>query len=134
MDITETYIKMRIAAIPDLGLGNLSTIDIHEQEIDGIDYLVDATGDFYIETEDGSRCQLERQDQLQEMMKVFEPDSLTLQYNFMEWCIPYFSAKGEDIYPWYVVSVTSIEQLWLAFVMKENHNKAWNGKEWITQD
>ncbi len=25
---------------------------------------------------------------------------------------------------------TSMEQLWLAFVMKEKFNKTWNGKEW----
>jgi len=24
-----------------------------------------------------------------------------------------------------------MEQLWLAFVMKEKHNKTWNGKDWI---
>ncbi len=24
----------------------------------------------------------------------------------------------------------SMEQLWLAFVMKENHNKVWDGEEW----
>ncbi len=26
--------------------------------------------------------------------------------------------------------LSSMEQLWLAFVMKENHGKTWNGKEW----
>jgi predicted Abi (CAAX) family protease len=26
---------------------------------------------------------------------------------------------------------TSMEQLWLAFVMKEQYNKVWNGKDWI---
>ena len=26
----------------------------------------------------------------------------------------------------------SMEQLWLAFVMKEKYNKIWNGEEWIT--
>ncbi len=26
---------------------------------------------------------------------------------------------------------TSIEQLWLAFVMKDNFNKTWNGEDWI---
>lgn len=27
----------------------------------------------------------------------------------------------------------SMEQLWLAFVMKELHNKAWNGTDWIKE-
>jgi len=26
---------------------------------------------------------------------------------------------------------TSMEQLWLAFVMKEKYNKAWSGEEWV---
>lgn len=28
---------------------------------------------------------------------------------------------------------TSMEQLWLAFVMKEKYNKVWNGKEWVRE-
>jgi len=27
----------------------------------------------------------------------------------------------------------SMEQLWLAFVMKEKYNKIWNGNEWVKQ-
>lgn len=33
--------------------------------------------------------------------------------------------SGEDKF-------TSMEQLWLAFVMKEKHNKVWNGEKWVT--
>ncbi len=76
---------------------------------------------------------LPRQDQLQEMVKVFESDTLTLQYNFMEWCVPYFSAKGKFIYQWYVIGKTSTEQLWLAFAQKELHNKTWDGEEWTVK-
>jgi len=30
----------------------------------------------------------------------------------------------------YVIQFKSMEQLWLAFVMKEKYNKVWNGEEW----
>jgi len=30
----------------------------------------------------------------------------------------------------YISAFTSMEQLWLAFVMKEKYNKIWNGEEW----
>ena len=30
--------------------------------------------------------------------------------------------------------IRTMEQLWLAFVMKEKYNKIWNGKEWIEND
>ena len=31
-----------------------------------------------------------------------------------------------------IESITwSMEQLWLAFVMKENYNKVWSGNDWI---
>ncbi len=30
-------------------------------------------------------------------------------------------------------SFTSMEQLWLAFVMKEKYNKVWDGEEWINE-
>ena len=31
----------------------------------------------------------------------------------------------------YWMQFTSMEQLWLAFVMKELHHKVWNGSEWV---
>lgn len=31
----------------------------------------------------------------------------------------------------YLGKFTSMNQLWLAFAMKENHNKTWNGNEWL---
>ena len=69
---------------------------------------------------------LPRQDQLQEMVGGFEA-------GFVDW----FHWRNA-IYPhmqnpfnkeW---RFTSMEQLWLAFVMKENHNKTWDGNKWVT--
>ena len=31
----------------------------------------------------------------------------------------------------YPSSFQTMEQLWLAFVMKKKHQKAWNGSEWV---
>ncbi len=60
---------------------------------------------------------LPRQDQLQEML---------------------WTVTATDIYHWLRKvtefqmrnSCQSMEQLWLAFVMKEKYNKTWDGKEW----
>ena len=34
----------------------------------------------------------------------------------------------------YTSQFTSMEQLWLAFVMKKKYNKIWNGEEWVVQE
>ena len=31
----------------------------------------------------------------------------------------------------HLTSKSSMEQLWLAFVMKSKYNKTWNGEDWI---
>jgi hypothetical protein len=62
---------------------------------------------------------LPRQDELQEMMGDFG----TCLSMIDRW--EQLSAVSCD-YP----NVTSMEQLWLAFVMHEKFNKVWNGKEW----
>ena len=57
---------------------------------------------------------LPRQDQLQEM--VNRPS--------LSWMLRDASNFEHD------VEFDSMEQLWLAFVMKEKYNKIWNGSEW----
>lgn len=124
MDTSETYIKMRLAAIPDLGMGEPP--EAVSKDIDTGDdiyifltdtIIIDVKGDWYYVGETNA-CQLERQDQLQEMLGF---------------------CGASDIYGW-LKRVTffqietpyqSFEQLWLAFVMKEKYNKTWNGEEWI---
>ena len=76
---------------------------------------------------------LPRQDQLQKMLlgsKHYSHNPVLLQdfYVFV-WrggCKENFSRKA-----WYDVSM---EQLWLAFYMKEKHSRKWDGKEWIKLD
>ena len=75
---------------------------------------------------------LPRQDQLQEMIK-FEPwegqtTSLhRLFFKFREF------VQNDDADTWWDFKgdFTSMEQLWLAFVMKEKYNKVWNNAQWI---
>lgn len=74
---------------------------------------------------DGDFCTsviwLPTQDKLQEMVKSTCP--LDLLNRFYRWCDATDIAGYDD----------SMEQLWLAFYMKEKHNKKWDGEKWIQQ-
>lgn len=60
---------------------------------------------------------LPRQDQLQEMLDCTLQETLDFVAN--------------NLYPLFgTEQFTSMEQLWLAFVMKEKYAKAWRDKEW----
>ncbi len=117
MDTSETYIKMRMAAIPDLGLGCKPRTPFH-YITDSVH--VDEKGDFYYSNVKDELNQLERQDQLQEMV-----DSPAI-----EWLLDkfwYWAREGHNISP----ILNTWEQLWLAFVMKEKYQRKWGGEEWI---
>ncbi len=64
------------------------------------------------------------QDQLQEMVIQPMQTIIDLVINITRF--------GATAYPKRCAwdSFSSMEQLWLAFVMKEKHNKTWNGEEW----
>lgn len=148
MDTSETYIKMRLAAVPELGHGALMqtgrTVSLHLMGRNPNIYM-DGKGDLYCEVEgEPYYCQVERQDQLQEMIlaqdlanhAVVRPYEHPLIDNllvaFMSFCNKQTwmgMADGTGNRP-------SMEQLWLAFVMKEKHNKVRNGSEWtkLNQD
>ena len=66
---------------------------------------------------------LPRQDDLQEMVKPLE------LYAFYHWVYRADQRDG-DYLPDCNKVYTSMEQLWLAFVMSEKYNKVWNGEEW----
>ena len=126
MDTSETYIKMRRKAIPELGMG--IPIECPCNCIVG-DIWVDAKGDWYYSTE-SEVFQLERQDQLQEMLEfpmgTFKDNFWTALSRLHE------AAFGPNAMDYLVYSPLSMEQLWLAFVMKECYSKTWNGEEWVT--
>jgi len=66
---------------------------------------------------------LPRQDQLQDMVYKTSDHPYTLIAQF-------FDFVHTDDMP----MKTSMEQLWLRYVMHEKFNKVWDGKEWATQN
>ena len=77
------------------------------------------------ETDDGYEWTciwLPRQDQLQEMLAApLMPIHLIHRLN--EW--------WQGLGYWLDKTEWSMEQLWLAFVMKEKYNKVWSGEVWV---
>ena len=86
IDSSETYIKMRIAAIPDLGMGTPCLQPFCA--VPDIRSFIDKVGNVYVWVEGESNwCQLERQDQLQEMvLKDYLFDLASFIYEFERWC------------------------------------------------
>lgn len=161
MDISETYIKMcekaeEIQALwkpstgdwftPKLNLDMGGSDDIFkpQQEVSvnthwmkgkgycngdiadwGEDYWCD--GCAQIETK--WLTWLPRQDQLQEMVKRGQEDFFP--YNLL-WRL-YRAISPDSKGNIYNSEFTSMEQLWLAFVMKERYQKIWTGQDWIKQ-
>ena len=63
---------------------------------------------------------LPRQDQLQEMvLPMFERNCRWM----LEECYKFIT-------PPYFPQLESMEQIWLAFIMKEKNGKIWNGEDW----
>ena len=69
---------------------------------------------------------LPRQDQLQKIIFINEIEELCIDFN--NWCGWFTQRKRE-----YAKLFTSMEQLWLAYVMFVKSNKIWNSEkeEWI---
>lgn len=78
---------------------------------------------------------LPRQDQIQDMMEWKN------EYHFWEWEADTFDGDkagsyhgqildNEDLV--YGVSMSSLEQLWLAFYMYEKYGKIWDGDKWVS--
>ena len=70
---------------------------------------------------------LPRQDQLQEMVGDWEKQIEILD----DWLGNAYDPPSFKGNYWCINNLTSMEQLRLAFVMKEKYNKVWNGDEWI---
>ncbi len=124
MDTSEQYIKMRFAALPFMGRGIKPTYPVHNTDDSG-NTFVDIKGNFYLSIEE-DWVQLERQDQLQEMVDYDPLELIEKLYRFTT------DTGWDDWKSWfkYIKSFTSMEQLWLAFVMKENHGKIWTSSRW----
>ena len=134
MDISETYIKM--ADTPEIQLDHTwvegdccvfrrdfqsSPYLIFEGQVvlyayGGIDDVIDKEGGIF----------LPRQDQLQEMVS----DQLNMLLHFGYFVFSVDGGRHLHIKRTVGEPDPTMEQLWLAFVQKENHNKVWDGEEW----
>ncbi len=129
MDTSETYIKMRLAAIPELGRGCVPRSVGHEiqwlsESHEGI--FIDTNGNFFVATKEGA-VQLERQGQLQAMLPQSQrPSNGHVLSQFVQ-LDRYISSYGVALV------LDSWEKLWLAFVMKEKYNKVWDGEKWLRE-
>ncbi len=126
MDIT--YIKM--CDCPEIQ-GEVISYPINRvfySEEEGYRFWVD--GDYNLWCVDkGDYIWLPRQDDLQKMVAD------TIDCPSHSSCAIFINV-GHRMHQWcdeawdYWMRFTSMEQLWLAFVMKEKYNKVWNGEEW----
>ncbi len=48
------------------------------------------------------------------------------------WCMADNVMQSAEFFEQNESKIGSMEQLWLAFVMKEKYNKKWNGEEWTS--
>ena len=85
-----------------------------ETPMDTIDVM---QGEYVVETL-AKGVWLPRQDQLQEKIRDEWEGTSQLAFGF---------ASFTDEF----VEITSMEQLWLAFVMKEKYSKQWSGTDWV---
>ncbi len=150
MDISEIYIRMSEGAKKYLPTHEwrdgdfYTTRDIGGREPLMHEMLVDVGGGWYTGIAIGvsdpwyskpelpdQAIPLLRQDQLQEMVGDYETckDHLfSAGYSDNEYAEYWEMPAG------YWEKFASMEQLWLACVMKEKYGKSWNGKEWIKDE
>ncbi len=146
MDTSEIYIKMRIAAIPDMGKGEpleetLRSKNCYVFENDEYSVFISENGNWHtfhpaieFDNEQGRTCQLERQDQLQAMVSGSaeiwgEIVYLGALLKFIGFICQY--KKGQRIkFTENIDGLTSMEQLWLSFVQWELRQKKWDGEKW----
>ena len=114
MDTSETYIKM---------------CDCEEIQSNVVQYADGHCFVYSVETVRGIKTiWLPRQDQLQEMVyNGFLYSKLEMFYEFAK---DYVIEEAHSIGT-IQLALTSMEQLWLAFVMKEKYNKVWDGGKWV---
>jgi hypothetical protein len=133
MDVSENYIKMceKAAEVQDRKPKNIeftSNVYFGQLTLESrpVPHLFTISDPLLV---DEDSVWLPRQDQLQEMV-IYKSEDKTLKYRM--WMLVtefdiWKNGKGcSDTYE-------SLEQLWLAFVMKENYQKVWNGEDWVKE-
>ena len=133
MDTSKTYIKM--CDCPEIQEGHEhGEPDYIAGKLDNESWYVVTYCDEHTPYE-GIWRWLPRQDQLQEM--VIESLTASLHDGFEHRRLIVLTGRFRDFVshcfpeePLYSERFDSMEQLWLAFVMKEKHGKVWNGSAW----
>jgi len=137
MDKTETFIKMadcpEIQELSPLNHKNTRWIEIGSWYAEGVSEgdivcfgSIGADYKWYKEHRGKKLIWLPHQDQLQDMIDDDFIHKLGDIFKAVrDFKLTYYH-HAEKEFPF-----TSMEQLWLAFVMKEKYNKIWNGEEWV---
>jgi len=123
MDKTDQYIKMMTHAEEILLLGpnidDFTRQSISISSMGNCFYIIPVN--LHINTLGYKSIWLPRQDQLQEMVTDKGYFRFSLIELFYRFCMNTLN----------ILRFTSMEQLWLAFVMKTKYNKIWDGEDWI---
>lgn len=141
MDTSKEYIKMCEKAKEIQKEWKPKSLDIFSNSY-VISYVTD--DDFYKCIKDKGdyfkrqKIWLPHQDQLQEMIieKQFNQTKDSLCIDLISQMTLFCFSYGEirDLAKEYAKQFSSMEQLWLAFVMKEKYNKIWDGEEWVVKN
>jgi len=143
MDETKKYIEMSLAAISYFGLKPPEPADFIALEtrvgsgefrvMSGLQFWRQLSPNLDPLTMNRQWVKLLRQDQLQEIIireqgwELHPRDIKTLLHNI---CL----SIENGLLPFDKHGLYSMEQLWLAFVMKEKYKKIWNGEKWIVKE
>ncbi len=132
MDTSKEYIKMSSEAVEIQKLWKHRAGDLCSPRFsDNITWIVGFNVGFG-DIGDKDLIWLPRQDQLQEMLDY--PFPAQLVQDFANWCNEnhyYGIGEGKKFKLLENLGQLSMEQLWLAFIMKEKYGKTWNGKDWV---
>ncbi len=126
MDTSKTYIKMCEKAVKIQKEWKPQLCDWAYDEVEQMNYpitlvmFIKVWPEYY-----KNHVWLPRQDQLQAMVFSVSPPTALDIFHLLAFMQFAHSAMDE---------VDSMEQLWLAFVMKEKYNKTWDGEEWVDND
>jgi len=127
MDTSETYVKMCEKAVEIQVLAKLFEKDQYSFWVCSKWHLPVHSGRFFSDD-----IWLPRQDQLQEMVIPPYKNFLNAFFFFHDFLFEQMTDGEGDIPEPY--KFNSMEQLWLAFVMKEKYGKTWNGEDWDKSD
>ncbi len=138
MDTTETYIKMcDCPEIQSQWKPAEGDCCVERKYLDFPLHLLDNLGGWGFITATGRQeddefgqeisIWLPYQDQLQKMVVEYPKDEPWVTFTSLR----DFVMTLPNTRSVYTEQFISWEQLWLAFVMKEKHNKTWSGTEWV---